>query len=46
MRILLDHDHGSAGNKVVGDKIEDFELIYKWNYEETVYNLFLLSINH
>lgn len=30
VRIVIDHDHGNSAGKNIGDKIEDFELIYKW----------------
>ena len=29
VRIVIDHDHGKSDLKQVGDKIENFELIYK-----------------
>jgi tubulin monoglycylase TTLL3/8 len=29
VRIVIDHDHGNSTEKNIGDRIEDFELIYK-----------------
>lgn len=29
VRVVMDHDHGNARDKKVGDMIEDFELVYK-----------------